>query len=82
KGLYEEKRGKLNKAIKWFIQAKQAYPRENEWYALINLSKIHRELGQYDLALQNCKDALAINPNNRFVKDEIKVIEKERSNKK
>jgi len=82
KGLYEKKKGKLNEAVKWFIQAKQAYPRENEWHALINLSKIHRELGQYDLALQNCKDALAINPNNRFVKDEIKIIEKERVNKK
>ena len=81
KGNLEKKKGKLNKAIKWFEKARQAYPRGFEWQALLSLSETHRELGQYDLALQNCKDALAINPNNRFAKDEIKLIEKAKNKK-
>ncbi len=80
KGFFEKKRGKLNESIKWFEKARQAYPREYEGTALVNLSEIHRELGQYDLALQNCKDALIINPKNRFAKDEIKLIEQAQKN--
>jgi len=76
KGNFEKKKGKLNESIKWFEKARKAYPREFEWQALLSLSETHRELGQYDLALQNCKDVLAINPNNRFAKDEIKLIKK------
>jgi len=77
KGRFEKKKGQLNEAVKWFEKARQAYPREFEALALLNLSETHRELGQYDLALQNCKDILIINPNNRFAKDEIKLIKKE-----
>lgn len=81
KGLFEKKKGQLNEAVKWFEKARKSYPREYEAHALLNLSETHRELGQYDLALQNCKDALAINPNNRFAKDEIKLIEEAKKKK-
>jgi Tfp pilus assembly protein PilF len=67
-GAYLIEKGHYDEAIPWFEQAMQAKRYESPAFPHLNLGRVHERKGNWDLAIDCYKTALALNPDYALAK--------------
>ena len=67
-GAYLIEKGQFDEAIPWFERAMKASRYESPAFPHLNLGRVYERKGQWDLAVECYKKALALNPNYALAK--------------